>query len=75
MRRSGGGGPVHPGADPGEQQRCGRALGDDGFEGGDGAGWQGDHGVLVALADDGQGVVPAVLGQVGHVRTAGFADT
>jgi hypothetical protein len=45
-----------------------------GLDRGDGTRRQRDHRGLATLADDGQGVVPAVLGQIDDVRAAGFTD-
>jgi hypothetical protein len=64
----------HPRTGAGEQQWAGLPICERRADCVDRAGRQWHDGGLVALAEDGQGVVPAVLGQVDDVGGADLAD-
>ena len=64
----------HARAGSGQQQWAGLAVSDRGAHRIDRARRQWHNGGLVALAEDGQGVVPAVLGEVDDVGGADLAD-
>ena len=64
----------HPAAGARHQQRPGLPVTDRGAHRIDRARRQRHDGGLVALAEDGQGVVPAILGQVDDVGSADLAN-
>ena len=64
----------HPASGAGQQQRARLPIPESRSDCVDGARRQWDDGGLVAFAEDGQGVVPAVLGQVDDIGGADLAN-